>query len=74
MLHTLYNYCKKNIEGFRTLEKRALKKMDQYREPLSFACPELFEEMSERVFDYCEDNEIENDFDIEEVFWEGGNE
>ena len=48
--------------------------MDQYREPLRFACPELFEEMSERVSDYCEDNEIENDFDIEEVFWEGGNE
>ena len=67
----LFDYCKSVIEDFEHLEKIALRKIDRMRCPLSSACPELYDAMSDAIDEYCEDHEIENDFDPEEIFFAG---
>lgn len=65
----LYNYCAANIEGFKEMEGRALSRIDNMRCRLCDASPELFKEMEGAIERYCEDERIEDTFDVEEVFW-----
>ena len=69
MESTLLNYCRENIEDFAIMESLALKAIDKMRCPLSMAFPPLYDAMSEAVENYCIDNDLENDFDIEDIFW-----
>lgn len=66
---TLYDYCAANIEDFAHEEAHALRIMDRDRCPLSYANPRLYYAIQDAIDDYCADNEIENDFDPEDVFW-----
>ena len=63
----IYNYCKAVIEDFQLLERLAMRNIDKMRCPLYMACPELYNEMETAIEDFCEDNEIENEFDPEEI-------
>ena len=70
--YQLLQYCKEHIEDWDVLESRALKKIDNWRCPLQMAAPELAAEMEEKIAEYLEDNEIDDDgfyIDVDDVFW-----
>lgn len=66
---TLRDYCRNAIPNYDALEDLALDKIDGLRCSLEYASPELYDKMSEAIEEYCDDNDIENSFDVEEVFW-----
>lgn len=70
--YKLLQYCKEKIEDWAVLERRALKSIDHMRCPLQMAAPELAAEMEEKIAEYLEDNEIDDDgfyIDVDDVFW-----
>lgn len=77
LLSDILAYCRENIEDFDFLESRALRKIDRDRCPLSYASPELYDEMQNAIDDYLMDHEDEldpsvledMDLDPETVFW-----
>lgn len=67
LLTDLYNYCKSNIEDFEHKEWLALSIMDRTR--CSFqSASDLYDEMTEKIDEFCQDYNIVNDFDTDDVF------
>lgn len=69
MLKEIAAYCRNNIEDFEERVQLALKKMDRMRCPLRMADGELFDEMTDTICEWCEDNGYSVDFfeDLDEI-------
>lgn len=65
----LQEYLKSMIWDFGLRAELALNNMYRMRCSLEYADPELYEEMYDIVEEWCEDNEVENNFDLEELLW-----
>jgi len=65
----LRNYCRKVIDNYDDFEDLALDKINDLRCSLQYASPELYDKMADAVEEYCDDHDIENEFDVEDVFW-----
>ncbi len=67
LLTDLYNYCKSNIDDFDLREQLAWSIMDRCR--CSFqSASDLYDEMTEKIDEFCQDYNIVNDFDTDDVF------
>jgi hypothetical protein len=63
-------YCRQEIWDYDLKCEIALGYIDRMRCPLSMAGINLFDEMQEKIEEYCEDNNLNpDDFDVEEIFW-----
>ena len=69
MLSKLHAYCKNAISNYEAFEDLALDKINDLRCSLQYASPELYDKMADAIEEYCDDNDIENNFDVEDVFW-----
>lgn len=68
----LVSYVSDNVSH--DLDRYALKQIDHMREPLYIACPELDDEIRDRVSDWCQDNNVDEDdvwanFDTDDIFF-----
>lgn len=63
----LIDYLHSNIDDFEERAELALSRIDRMRCSLEYADPALAYEMSDLVEEWCEDNELENNFDLEEL-------
>jgi len=59
-------YVRNNVEFFEERLQMALNKMERNRCPLSFADQELYDDITNAVEDWCDDNEVCYD----EVDWD----
>ena len=60
-------YVRNNVEFFEERLQLALSKMDRMRCPLSFADQELYDDISNAIDDWCLDNEVDNDWDYDDL-------
>ena len=67
-------YVRNNVEFYEDRLQLALNKMDRMRCPLSFADQELYDDISNAIDEWCDDNEVDeiDDLDeiIDEIIWE----
>ena len=63
----LIDYLHSTIDDFEERAELALSRIDRMRCSLEYADPSLAYEMSDLVEEWCEDNEVENNFDLEEL-------
>lgn len=63
----LIDYLRSNIDDFDERADLALSVIGRNRCSLEYADPALAYEMSDLVEEWCEDNEVENNFDLEEL-------
>lgn len=63
----LIDYLHSNIDDFEERADLALSRIGRMRCSLEYADPALAYEMSDLVEEWCEENEVENNFDLEEL-------
>lgn len=67
-------YVRNNVEFYEDRLQLALNKMDRMRCPLSFADQELYDDISNAIDEWCDDNEVDEidylDEIIDEIIWE----
>jgi hypothetical protein len=63
----LIDYLRSNIDDFEERADLALSRIGRMRCSLEYADPALAYEMSDLVEEWCEENEVENNFDLEEL-------
>lgn len=63
----LIDYLHSTIDDFEERASLALSRIGRMRCSLEYADPALAYEMSDLVEEWCEENEVENDFDLEEL-------
>ena len=56
-------YVRNNVEDYEERRQLALKRMDRMREPLRMADGMLYDEIVDRIDEWCEDNEVSLEFD-----------
>ncbi|WP_296864593.1 hypothetical protein [uncultured Methanobrevibacter sp.] len=65
----LVQYIIDNIDDFGKRYQKAITKMDRQRCPFRIADNVLYNEINDRISDWCSDNdEDEDDYDVEEIF------
>jgi hypothetical protein len=64
---SLQEYLKSVIWDYELRAELALNNMNRMRCSLEYADPELYEEMYDIVEEWCDDNGVTNDFDMEEL-------
>jgi hypothetical protein len=67
MLTKALNYVKSEISFSKNEINKMICKAMQMRCPVYLAYPNFANEIDNLLADFCEDNECENDFDIEEI-------
>lgn len=63
----LIDYLHSTIDDFEERASLALSRIGRMRCSLEYADPALAYEMSDLVEEWCEENEVENNFDLEEL-------
>lgn len=56
-------YVRNNVEFFEERLQLALNKMERMRCPLSFADQELYDDITNAIEEWCDDNEVSVEFD-----------
>lgn len=67
MKEKLIDYLHSTIDDFEERASLALSRIGRMRCSLEYADPALAYEMSDLVEEWCEENEVENNFDLEEL-------
>jgi len=71
MEESIYTYVKSHIEDFDTMEKEALRIIEERGCSLSTAHWELYCKVSDAIKDYCKENGLNvEDYDTEDIFWD----
>lgn len=63
----LTEYLRSTIDDFDERAELALSRIGRMKCSLEYADPALAYEMSDLVEEWCEENEVENNFDLEEL-------
>lgn len=63
----LIDYLHSTIDDFEERASLALSRIGRMRCSLEYADPALAYEMSDLVEEWCEENEVENNFDLEDL-------
>ena len=63
----LQEYLKSVIWDFELRAELAMNKMNRMRCSLEYAAPDLYEEMYDIVEEWCDDNGVTNNFDMEDL-------
>jgi hypothetical protein len=56
-------YVRNNVEDYEERLQLAFKRMDRMREPLQMADEELYDDITNAIEEWCDDNEVSVEFD-----------